>query len=268
MSDSPATKTVRTIQEHLEQGGAVDATAALDRLWSIQSGWREQVLHHLDLTLDPSTEDVRSYTSTDGQARGEIYSYTGPQLAYFVNSWVGNPALGFTNLHFNLWVAPEYRVPHLGIVFGTIPDLFFYVDYASRVDMVEHADHLDRYFSLANDDYLAARELDGFTEFTSIDPYIRLSKSPVGIGGSAALTEPFIEQFAAIGQRYLDRWLGWMDDAERTPTDEIDAQRRRDLAMRREQGRRDPANPIGERMFGAEKASRLLNGLWGMDVEA
>jgi hypothetical protein len=268
MASGSETKGVKTLQEIWDEQGPRDNSAMLERLWAIQSGWRDQVLDRLELTPDAETEDIRSYATDDGAARGELFSYKGPKIDYFVNSWIGNPALGFTNIHFNLWVAPEYKVPHLGIVFGTIPDLFFYADYASRVDMIEHTDHLDRYFAPANSDYLGLRDVADLDEFTSIDPYIRLSKSPVACGFSSPITDENIDRFAALGQKYLDRWFGWMEDPELTPADEIEAVRRRDIAIRREQGRRDPANPIGEKMFGVERGRRLLHGLWGMDVYA
>jgi hypothetical protein len=263
-----ATKNVKTIQQLLEEGGPRDATATLDRLWAIMSNWREQVLARVELSLDASTDDIRDYSSADGSAQGQVLSYTGPKVDYFVNSWVGNPEMGFTNIHFNLWVSPEWNVPHLGIVFGTVPDLFFYVDYTPRTDMVEHAGDLDRFFADFNDDYLAMREVPGLTEFTSVDPYIRLSKSPVACGFTADLTDENIERFTALGQKYLDQWFAWMDSAEPMPADRVEAVRRRDTAVRREQGRRDPANPIGDRLFGHELSRRLLHGLWGMDVLA
>ena len=243
MTAQNETKNVKTLQEIWDEQGPRDNSAMLERLWAIQCGWRDQVLAKVELTLDPETDDIRSYETDDGAARGELFSYRGPKIDYFVNSWIGNPALGFTNIHFNLWVAPEYKIPHLGIVFGTIPDLFFYADFASRVDMVEHTDYLDKYFAPANDDYLGMREVAGLTEFTSIDPYIRLSKSPVACGFSSEITDENIDRFAALGQKYLDQWFEWIADPELTPKDEIEAVRRRDIAHPSRAGSSRPGQP-------------------------
>jgi hypothetical protein len=183
-----------------------------------------------------------------------------------VNSYIGNPALGFTNVHFNIWTSADYLTPHMGIVFGTIPDMFFYVDFTARVDTVEDGAYLDRYHGSMNAEWLADRANDNLTPFTSVDPYIRLSASPVAQGFSADLNEDNLATAFGLAHKYLDTWIGWISDPEPTPADQIEAVRRRDVAIRKQQGFRDPANPIGTKMFGEERGRYLLSGLWGMDV--
>jgi hypothetical protein len=257
---------VRTIQEILDEKAPFDASTVLDRFWAEMGDLRARLMEVVELHPHEQWQDLRHYGTDDGGARGELLAMQGPTVDYFVNSYIGNPALGFTNCHFNAWVAPELLTPHLGIVFGTIPDLFFYVDVTSRVDMVEDGGYLDRYHAQLNERWLAHRELDGFTPFHSVDPYIRLSASPVAQGWSAPLTEENLQAVFGIARSYLETWLGWIADPEPTPADQVEAVRRRDTAIRKQQGFRDPANPIGVRMFGEERGRYLLSGLWGMDV--
>lgn len=257
----------KSIQEMLDEGGPKDLGYAFDRFSAKMTDMREQVLAAVPLELDPDTEDIRTYEGSGG-VKGGLLSYRGELLDYFVASWVGNPGLGFLNMHFNAWVAPKYKIPHLGVVFGTVPDLFFYADFTPRVDMVEHADYSDRYYKPANDDFLALTGDERLKPFVSLEPYIRLSASPVASGYTGVVSDDTIDLVTGVAQKYLDRWLGWAKDPERTPADELAAIARRDKAIRMEQGHRDPANPVAVKFFGEEKSRRLLHGLWGMDVEA
>ena len=57
-----------------------------------------------------------------------------------------NPPLGFTNMHVTAWLGPHIDVPHLGIAWGTLPDLWFYIDYNPRSDLMLDTDALDKYW--------------------------------------------------------------------------------------------------------------------------
>jgi hypothetical protein len=257
---------IKTIEEIMEEKGTFDASTILDRFWAEMALLRGKLFDAVELHPHEQWQDLKSYESIDGGAHGELLAYRGPKVDYFVNSYLGNPALGFTNVHFNIWTSPDYLTPHMGIVFGTIPDLFFYVDFTSRLDCVEHGDYLDRYHGTLNDEWLRDRSDDAFTPFVSVDPYIRLSASPVAQGYSAELTEENIQKVFALAHKYLDQWIAWIADPEPTPAELVESVRRRDTAIRKQQGFRDPANPIGVRMFGEERGRYLLSGLWGMDV--
>jgi hypothetical protein len=260
------TSKVKTIQEIMEEKAPFDATTVLDRFWAEMGVLRAKLMDAVELHPHEQWQDLQHYEANDGGARGELLAYRGPKIDYFVNSYIGNPALGFTNVHFNVWVSPEYLTPHLGLVLGTIPDLFSYADVTSRLDPVEHGEHLDRYHGQLNESWLADQANEALTPFTSIDAYIRLSASPVAQGYTSTLSEENLDTVFGIAHRYLDTWIGWMADPEPTPPDQIEAVRRRDTAIRKQQGFRDPANPIGVRMFGEERGRYLLSGLWGMDV--
>lgn len=50
-----------------------------------------------------------------------------------------------------------------------------------------------------------------------------------------------------------------------SPAEEQAALAARDLHIRRAIAERDPANPIGAKLFGEQMANRLVRGLWGGD---
>jgi hypothetical protein len=261
------TAQVKTIQQIMEEKAPFDASTILDRFWSEMAALRGKLMDGVELHPHEQWQDLRDgFVSNDGTARGELLAYRGPKVDYFVNSYLGNPALGFTNVHFNIWTSADYLTPHMGIVFGTIPDLFFYVDFTSRVDMVEDGAYLDRYHGAINAEWLADQDVADLKPFVSIDPYIRLSASPIAQGYSAELTEENVQRIFTLAHKYLDTWLGWIADPEPTPAEQVEAVRRRDTAIRKQQGFRDPANPIGIKFFGEERGRYLLSGLWGMDV--
>jgi len=68
-----------------------------------------------------------------------------------------------------------------------------------------------------------------------------------------------------LAEEHLDRWLGWVDEAERVPAEERAALAADDEAIRRNIAERDPANVMGDRYFGAETTQRLVRALWGGD---
>ena len=50
----------------------------------------------------------------------------------------------------------------------------------------------------------------------------------------------------------MDRWLGWLDVAKTVPAGEQAELAARDLLIRKAIVERDPANVMGERLFGKE----------------
>ncbi|HRJ76461.1 MAG TPA: hypothetical protein PLX90_10705, partial [Anaerolineales bacterium] len=60
-------------------------------------------------------------------------------------------------------------------------------------------------------------------------------------------------------------WLKYVDEAEPVPMEERAALAERDLHVRKAIVERDPANPIGEKLFSKQMADRLVRGLWGGD---
>jgi hypothetical protein len=63
----------------------------------------------------------------------------------------------------------------------------------------------------------------------------------------------------------LDRWLIWVDEAERVPEKAREALAARDLWLRRTSAERDPGNKLAVQLLGAELTDKLVRSLWGGD---
>ncbi len=70
---------------------------------------------------------------------------------------------------------------------------------------------------------------------------------------------------AEITEEHLERWIGWVDAAERVPADEQAELAAQDELIRRNIAERDPANEMGDRFFGPEMTNTLVRALWGGD---
>ena len=55
----------------------------------------------------------------------------------------------------------------------------------------------------------------------------------------------------------------WVDEAELTPVEERAAIAARDESIRQTICERDPANNLGDRLFGKENADAMVATLWG-----
>jgi hypothetical protein len=258
---------VTSIQGMLAAQPAADASGPLGRLWATMGELRGKLLDRFALAPSPAAAPFRAYATPDGSCRGELLAFGGAPIDYMVSAWIGNPAAGFSNLHLNVWLGPELRVPHLGIVFGTVPDLFFFADYVPRADLWTDLRHLDRYYEPANRRFLELRADAGLRPFISQSAYIRQAQSPCAVAFTAPLADETLALARDLAHEMLDRWLAWMVDPEPTPAGERAALAHRDRAIRRAVALRDPANSIGERMFGPAYARQLLEALWGVGLE-
>lgn len=260
-----STATTKLIQEILAESEPVDNSEVLARLWGVMGELMAKVNGRFQLAPNPKTEQFLNYAAPGGQVQGEMHTFTGPEIAYLANTWLGNPTGGFLNLHLNIWLPPQYRVPHLGIVFGTIPDLFFFTDYPPRADMWQDIAHLDRYYQSTNQQIIEVYATEGVTPFISQSAFIRQAASPAALCFTTKLSEGSLALVSQLAHQRLDQWLAWLEEPEFTPEAEIEAIARRDYQIRLACGQRDPANPIGEKLLGKETAVQLLEGLWGIN---
>jgi hypothetical protein len=255
----------QTVEERLDSAEVVDHSPTLGRLWGIVTELRDKVAAATELATDPALAPFAEYGTPDGSVIGRMVGHTGPLVEHFVTSYLAAPASGFTNLHFNLWLRPEVRTPHISVVFGTFPDLFFFADYVPRVDPWVDAEYLDRYYEPVNDLALRLHEDPAFTRFVSRTVYMRQAASPNAQCFTAEPTAENIAAVAGVAHGLLDHWLTYLRDPEPVPAEEQPLLRDRDRALRRHAGERDPANGIGVRMFGEERTQELLSALWGWD---
>ncbi len=260
-----AEDTVKSLLELVDERPHVDATGTFDVLWDTLTELRQKFDARFAVTQDPSTHDLSSYTSLDGNAQGSLRAYSSDEIDWFTHTWIGNPKFSFSNMHFSIWLGPHIDVPHFGLAMGTMPDVFFYCDFVPRADLTVNLDYLDRYYAPINDLYVETRNDPRFGQFVSKTPYMRHSQSQ---SSHCYLVKPeteIVQRLREIAHAMFDQWLVLVDSADPVPAADRSALAARDLHMRRAIADRDPANAMGDRLFGAEMTKRLVSGLWGGD---
>ncbi len=257
-------ETTTSIADINAQSAVVDTTAEFHQLQAAMQDLFDRVSARFELTPDPSVDEFESYGVPDGPS-GSIQAYTGPDVDWMVHSWLGNPALGFTNLHLTVWNGPHTLVPHLGIAWGTLPDYWYFVDYVPRVDLLADTSYLDRYYEPHNSQHMALRNEPGFSPFVSQTLYIRQSVSHTALCHVVERTPDAAQKMIDLASGRVDDWLAFIDEGHPVPESERAALAERDLYVRRTVADRDPANIMGVRFFGEEMTDRLVRSLWGGD---
>ncbi len=261
-----AEEVLKSVEDIFHEADDVDTTVLFDKMWGYLTELRGRIETRFpDLTLDPSCDDLLDYEAPGGAAKGTLQTWSGPGMDWLVHSHLGDPVKGFTNLHLTAWLGPEIAVPHLGIAWGTLPDLWFYVDLQPRSDLLVNTHELDTYFEPFNQRFLELREDDRFKTFVSRALYVRQAVSEVGLAYVIDRSEDMIDTMFELTGETVDLWLQFVDDAPEVPMDQREALAERDLAVRRTVAERDPANVLGVEFYGQEFTDRLVRQLWGGD---
>ncbi|MEU8900319.1 oxidoreductase [Nocardia sp. NPDC048505] len=267
MPPSPG-ETVQHVEQMVDATERTDVTATFQQWRELLGELKDRIATRFELTRDPSTTALETYGDAASGPAGSLAAYSGPEIDWLVHSWIGDPRTGFVNLHLTVWLGPQYRVPHLGCALLLWPQGWFYVDAVPRGDLVGDGAYFDRYYAPNDAPWLEFKEQHpDFTWFTSRTGFIRASLSPTAYCYSFPPTQPNLDTVREILTARVEQWLGWVDAAEPVPALEQAALADRDLAVRRNIAERDPANVMGERMFGAELTQRLVRALWGGDRE-
>jgi hypothetical protein len=254
------------IIDMVEQSPNVDNRQVFKQLWAILAEMNDKVQARFELTQDPCSErfeDYRNIALSEQGAEGSLRTYSGPEVDWYVHSYIGSPESTFTNMHITLSLGPQYRVPNFGFALGTVPDLFMYMDYIPRVDLLANADYADQYYGEVNEEFLDLQSDDRFNPFISRDLYTRVAMTPTAVGYTAKAENDLIEKVRGVALSRLDRWLAWVDEAEPTPQADRAAIAARDEQIRRNICERDPANNLGEKLFGKETSDAMVATLWG-----
>lgn len=259
------TETVKSLFELVDERPHEDRTAIFDQLWHVLGELRGKLDAHFTLQPDASTASFQPYQSITGEAKGFLSGYTSPEIDWMVHSYIGNPKQSFTNMHLTVWLGPQVRAPHFGMALGTMPDIFMYIDYVPRADLVADLEYVDTYYEPANETYLTLRQDPEFSPFVSKSLYMRQSQSASSLCFLCKPTSENVAKIKGVAHSMLDRWIGYIRTAPAVPVAERPALAARDLHVRRAIAERDPANPMGERLFGKELSDRLVRGLWGGD---
>jgi len=261
-----AERILTPIIDMVEASPNVDNRETFEKLWSILAEMDARIQQRFELTLDPCSERFADYreisTSADG-AEGSLKTYTGPEVDWYVHSYIGSPESTFTNMHITLSLGPQTLVPNFGFALGTVPDLFMYMDYIPRVELMPNLEYVDKYYSDVNEEFLSLQEDERFNPFISRDLYTRVAMTPTAVGYTAKAEPEVLDKVHGIALERLDRWLKWVDEAPATPVADRPAIAQRDQQIRQNICQRDPANNLGDKLFGKETAQAMVATLWG-----
>lgn len=259
-------RVLTSIIDLVENAPAQNNRETFNRLWKILSDMRAKIDARFELNLDPACkkfEDYKNITTSKEGAEGSLRTFSGPEIDWFVHSYIGSPESSFTNMHITISLGPQYLVPNFGFALGTIPDLFMYMDYIPRVDLLSNINYVDKYFTDVNVEYLDLQADPRFRPFISRDLYTRVALTPTAVGYNADIDSATIDKIENIAHARLDRWLKWVDEATPTPIETRAQLMARDEQVRKNICRRDPANSLAEKMFGKDNADQMVELLWG-----
>jgi hypothetical protein len=215
------------------------------------------------LQPNPPIQTLQTFSSPNGAVTGSLTTASCNEIDWLVYSWLSNPAMGFNTMRLTVWLSSHIRVPHLAFEFGTVPDLFFYMDYIPRVDLWTDLDYMERYYEAVQPTYLELRTNPNLSLFVSKALYIRLFQSPAHLCYTCPATTDSLTSIRATADAMLERWLGWVEVAEPVTEGDRPALAACDLQMRRISAERDPGNQIAAQILGSELASQLVQALWG-----
>ncbi|HEY9596870.1 MAG TPA: red chlorophyll catabolite reductase [Cyanophyceae cyanobacterium] len=247
----------------MQQQPTMDNTIVFEQLWGITNEIRQKIDAHFELHPDPTTQDLQEFSSPDSLVNGSLSTLCGREIDWLVHSRLKKSTFGTMRL--TTWLSSHIQVPHLAFEFGTIPNIFFYMDYIPRTNLLMDLDYLERYYQPVNPTFLRLQADTRLSLFTSKSTYIRLFQSPISLCYTCSATEEMLELVRTTAQEMLDRWLIWVDEAEPLPEEARKILAEQDLFLRRSSSERDPGNAMAAQMFGTELTNKLIRALWGGD---
>ena len=248
----------KTIMEFLAENPSVDVSRAWERCLGIHSKIVDRVKARFPVQRHPQNEGQDYWTSPDKQLEGGFWGYTGTDVDWLVYSWLGNRKASILDMNATVFLSQQTRVPHLCVIFGTIPKLYFYAEYTPRVDLRTNYDYLLKYYEPANADFLKFRSDPKWTRFVSHGTYLRALMSPVAVSSHAELNDDNITTCEKFLGGFIDRWFRWLDEGDPVPEEERAAQQAYDYTVRELGYRTDPMNVLPQKVLGAEAFNQRL----------
>lgn len=258
----------KTIHEFLAENPDVDNTELWAQFWEILSEAKERIVKELPVEAHPSSADLEYWATEDKSYEGSMFTFhnpgagdlasDAPAAEWLVHSWIGNRKNSILDMNLQVWLGPQIDVPHLILVFGTIPNIFFYSECVARKDLMVEADYLAKYYEPENDKFLALRGDDRFSWSVSHGTYMRAFLSPIAHSYVADRTPDVVETLRKVVNERVDTWLGWVRDAVATPVEERAALRTRDHKVRTYGYTLDPMNELSKKFLGAERVDELV----------
>ena len=252
-------KETKTIPEFVSELPDVDVSKRWERFWEILSAGKDRIAERFDVAPHPSCEGREYYTSPDESFEGSFNCHSGNEMEWLVHSWLGNRKNSLLDMNLTAFLGPQTTVPHLRIIFGTFPRIYFSADYLPRRNLWTDEEHLDKYFTPVNADYLAIKADDRFDWFVSQAPYIRAAESPIAVSISTDHDDDIIDLLQDYTEKFIDRWLGWVDDPQSVPEDQQASQQQHDHNLREMGYRLDPMNQHFVPAFGADEVDRMVD---------
>ncbi|CAM3259750.1 hypothetical protein NODU109028_07535 [Nocardioides dubius] len=257
MTSSTQTK---TIIEFLAEAPDVDSHDLWSKFWDILSEAKEKITKVLPVQPHPNSEGLASWSTENGY-EGSLNTFVGDPEAgaeWLVHSWIGNRSASILDMNLQVWLGPHIDVPHLIIVFGTVPQVFHYGDLVPRRDLMTDVDYLNKYYDSQNEAWLKLRSDDRFTWSVSHGSYMRAYLSPLGNSYFAERSDEVVEALRASVMERVDTWLQWVAEATPVPQEERAALRRRDHLVRTYGYTLDPMNELSKKFLGAERVEELV----------
>lgn len=251
----------RTIPEFLAAAPDVDSHDLWRQFWDILSEAKDKITAALPVQPHASSAGLESWKTDDGSYEGSLNTYTGDPDAgaeWLVHSWIGNRSASILDMNLQVWLGPHIDVPHLIIVFGTVPQVFHYSELVPRRDLMVDIEHLNRYYEPQNEKWLKMRSDDRFTWSVSHGTYMRAYLSPLANSYFAERSDDVVETLRASVMDRVDTWLQWVAEANPVPEEERAALRARDHAVRVNGYTLDPMNDLSKRFLGEERAEELI----------
>jgi hypothetical protein len=253
----------KTIHEYLAENPDVDVTDTHQQLYGILGDLKDRVLAEMpDLTPQPECAGLEYWQNETGY-EGSMETWTGQHAEHVAHSFIGNRKASILDMNLQVFLSQETDVPHLVMVFGTIPNVFYYSELVARRDIRVDPEYLEKYYGgNENAEFLKLRGDKRFTWSVSHGTYMRALNSPnahsytAELGAEAEII-PVLRE--AANQRF-NTWLGWWKDAMKNPLPESERLElmERDHLLRRYGYELDPMNKISENNLGVERTNELL----------
>jgi hypothetical protein len=255
----------KTITEYFDESPNVDNSEVFNEFWRILTDLRGRLEQKFALRRHPSCAGREYYQTPDGGFEGSLNTFEGDEIEWFVHSWIGNRQNSILDINFTVWLGPQVDVPHLGIVFGTIPRFYHYSDMLPRCDLPANYDYLARYYEPFNAEYLKLRGDTRFSWMVSHGAYMRAILTPLAASYAAERDLSLIPALEEYVHKLFDHWLGLVENAAPVPPERQREIQQRDHYLRQACYKYDPMNQLSRRFLGDELTDTLVNARLGRD---
>jgi hypothetical protein len=255
----------KTITEYFDEAPNVDNTEIFQECWRILTDLRGKLERKFTFHRHPSCAGREYYQTADGSYEGSLNTFEGEEIEWFVHSWIGNRKNSILDMNLTVWLGPRIDVPHLGIVFGTIPRIYHYSDMLPRCDLMAHNDYLAKYYEPFNAEYLRMRSDERFSWMVSHGTYMRAILTPLAASYAGERDLALLPALEEYVHKLFEHWLGLVENAAPLPPEKQREIRQRDHYLRQACYKFDPMNQLSRRFLGDELTDTLVNARMGRD---